>query len=101
MNSHDEHHKNRVCELFYEFSSYDTHNQFQKVKEKLSENKQMCALLKIHHISPELNLRGGHDTIYIGIPDRDWVKILDSDVEYLSRCGVRFDLDADCLAMLT
>ena len=70
--------------------------------DRLSNHPDLCALLYLERIKPG---EGGdilgdaqHDIVYIDFG----ASILSAyDVLYLSRCGVHYDTEGECLAMFT
>ncbi len=98
----DEDEENRLEQWFDKVE--DEYGEFENIPEadRRHPRPDICALIYLHE---KLGGKGDaisaaeHDEIYL-----DWEKsrlefMTEEDVLYVTRCGVRYDPDTDCLAM--
>jgi hypothetical protein len=97
-----------IHELFEEHN-----NEFLRFDEIPADQKRhvrpdVCAFIYLHERFEKKNALGSyseavggaaHDEIWLAWNSDDLSEITSEDVLYLSRCGVRWDEEADCLAM--
>ena len=80
------------------------YHHFGKIENKICESTDLSAFMMIHKfmINKEADIitSAEHDEIYLSsLDDLDFAKIIEEDIVYLIRCGVRYDEEYDCLAM--
>lgn len=77
--------------------------EFDRIKDPPSRRPDLCAFLLLDRLAPgdtDIIAHAEHDSVWLGV---DWERLQKEatfdDVVYLSRCGVRFDGDAELLTM--
>jgi hypothetical protein len=94
-------------ELFQEEAITEEFLEFGNIppEERLDEDGKLCGLMYLIKKlgRPRGGIFGGsaHDIIYLGWDAESCEKLSRDDVLYLTRCGVIFDDESDCLAYFT
>lgn len=68
--------------------------------DRLHQNRRLCGLLKVVTLmlSPaSFDFCAEHDILYLA-QISDLTELTPADAEYLSRCGIHWDSEAECLA---
>ena len=82
----------------------DEYHNFGKIENKICESSDLSAFMLLHKFminkDADIITASEHDEIFLStLDDLDLEKIIEDDIVYLIRCGVRYDEDYDCLAM--
>ena len=81
----------------------DQYLKFERIEAPPCARPDLCAFLKLNELVPgkiDIVSAAEHDEIYLEVSPDALAKVATfEDVVYLSRCGVRFSPDTDCLAM--
>lgn len=91
---------NKIKEYFMKHD--DDYLAFEKIEDKRHSRPDVCAMLYLHE---KLGGEGDavtaaeHDEIFLEWEEEDVKKLNEEDVLYITRCGVRYDSDTECLAM--
>lgn len=78
---------------------------FELVENKRSSRPDLHAFLVLDEIFPssgrDIVAAASHDVIYLEPDGDDLVRLNDSEILELVRCGVMYDSESDCLSMFT
>lgn len=91
-------------DLAERFEKYeDDFLKFERIESPSHPRPDMCAFLRLHELCPgtkDMVDGARHDEIWLSVdPEELQGKASDDDILLLTRCGVRYDDDADSLAM--
>lgn len=93
-----------MSDLYDKFEAVnDDYGKFELVKNKRSERPDLHAFLVLDEIFPaagrDIVSAASHDVIYLEVDGDDLVRLMDSEILELVRCGVMYDTENDCLSM--
>jgi len=88
-------------------SAFDKHDkeflEFDRVAEKLHPRPDVCAFLLLDKLVPsseDIVSAAEHDEIFLGVDCEKLARAAtDDDIVMLTRCGVRYSEEYECLAM--
>lgn len=99
------HFKEKQLELCERFEAVeDEYRKFDRVKNKRSKRADLHAFMLLDELFPNTKLGkivtgARHDEIWLGVELEDIDKLTDDQIIELSRCGVMYDDECDCLSM--
>ena len=83
----------------------DDYRKFERVENKRSNRPDLHAFLVLDEIFPSVGrdivAAASHDVIYLEVEGDNLVRLMDSEILELVRCGVMYDGESDCLSMFT
>ena len=83
----------------------DDYSKFELVENKRSSRPDLHAFLVLDEIftsnGRDIVAAATHDVIYLDVDGDELVKLMDSEILELVRCGVMYDSESDCLSMFT
>lgn len=94
-----------MIELKAAFEKYNLeHLEFDRVLHKLNNRPDLCAFLLLDKLVPapdhEMVTSSNHDEVFLHTDCEELAKVAtDEDILMLTRCGVRYDTEYECLAM--
>lgn len=91
-----------ISDLFEEYD--DDYIKFELIPENQRRHPRpdICAFIYLHEKlggSGDAVSAAGHDEIWLDWDEKDLEKLTKEDIQYLVRCGVRYDSDTESLAM--
>ena len=82
----------------------DEYIQFERIENPLHRRPDICAFLRLDQLVPgkprDMVSAAEHDEIFLDVEPEKLAEVAtQEDIVYLHRCGVRYDVDTDSLAM--
>lgn len=82
----------------------DEYIKFERVENKLHNRPDICAFLLLDRLMPasgkDMVCAAANDEIFLSVDCEKLAEVAtEDDILMLSRCGVRYDSENDCLAM--
>jgi len=80
----------------------DEHGEFDKIKNKRSNRPDLHAFLLLDELFPgadDIISSSQHDEFYLDISAEDIEKLTDEQILELTRCGVMYNDESECLSM--
>ena len=81
---------------------HDEYRKFAAVENKLSQRPDLHAFLLLDRRFPEdadLVFAADHDVYYLDLSPEQIATLTDQEILDLTRCGIRYDSSAECLAV--